>query len=246
MTKSLMAISALAFAGLIAVTTTGLPAKTAAARSGGSGQASAARPVVLELFQSQGCSSCPPALAVLNEMANRPDVLALNFAVTYWDQLGWKDSLAQPAFTARQWDYARTSGRGNVQTPQLIVDGRSAILGSRKNEVEAAIASHRTAPGAPDISSTGDAVTISGGSPPANAKVWLIDYDPQSVAVPIRAGENSGRTLAHRNVVRRVTVLGTWTGKNVSFRVAPGQAAYARAILVQSGVGGPILAARKI
>ncbi len=246
MTKSLMAISALAFAGLIAVTTAGLPSKAPAARSGGSGPAREAGPVVLELFQSQGCSSCPPALAVLNEMANRPDVLALNFAVTYWDQLGWKDSFAQPAFTARQWDYARASGRGNVQTPQLIVDGSSAILGSRKSEVEAAITSHRTAPGAPDISSAGDAVTISGGSPPVNAKVWLIDYDPRTVAVPIRAGENSGRTLAHRNVVRRVTVLGAWTGKNVSFSLGQGQAAYARAILVQSGVGGPILAARKI
>jgi hypothetical protein len=245
MTKSLLAVSALAFAGLIAVTT-GLPVKAPAAHSGGSGQAREARPVVLELFQSQGCSSCPPALAVLNEMANRPDVLALNFAVTYWDQLGWKDSFAQPAFTARQWDYARAGGRGNVQTPQLIVDGRSAILGSRKNEVEAAIARHRTPPGAPDIALANEAVTISGGSPPANAKVLLIEYDPQTIAVPIRAGENSGRTLAHRNVVRRVTVLGAWTGKRVGFPIARGQIGLARAILVQTGVGGPILAAHKI
>jgi hypothetical protein len=245
MTKSLMAISALAFAGLIAVTT-GLPVKAPAAHSGGSGQASAGQPVVLELYQSQGCSSCPPALAVLNEMANRPDVLALNFAVTYWDQLGWKDSFAQPAFTARQWDYARAGGRGNVQTPQLIVDGRSAILGSRKNEVEAAIASHRTPLGAPDITVANNAVTISGGSSRTNAKVWLIDYDPRTVAVPIRAGENSGRTLAHRNVVRRVTALGVWTGKSVSFAIARGQTGLARAILVQSSVGGPILAAHKI
>jgi hypothetical protein len=226
----------------------------AAAYFGASAQAPAAQPdshrdgspVVLELYQSQGCSSCPPALAVLDEVAKRPDVLALNFAVTYWDQLGWKDSFAKPAFTARQWDYARAGGRGNVQTPQLIVDGRAAILGSRKGEVDAAIANHRAVPGAPDVTSTGTAVTVGDGKISSPAKVWLIDYDPRTIAVPIRAGENGGRTLGHRNIVKQMTAIGAWTGRNVSFALPRGQPGLARAVLVQSGIGGPIIAARKI
>lgn len=224
----------------------GSPERAPAAPQGETTQASPTHPVVLELFQSQGCSSCPPALAVLNDVASRPDVLALNFAVTYWDQLGWKDGFAQPAFTARQWDYARAGGRTNVQTPQLVVDGRAAILGSRKGEVDAAINSHRTTPGAPDIANSANAVTIGSGKSTSAAKVWLVDYDPRNVAVLVRAGENGGRTLPHRNIVKQLTTLGTWTGKSVTFPLPPEKPSLARAILVQSGVGGPILAARKL
>jgi hypothetical protein len=246
MSRFLRSIAILVPAALVATAYVSLSDEAPAAPAGGSGRATAAQPVVLELYQSQGCSSCPPALAVLNEVANRPDVLALNFAVTYWDQLGWKDNFAQPAFTARQWDYARAGGRGNVQTPQLIVDGRAAILGSRKGEVDAAIASHRTAPGAPDVASTGAAVTISGGNASTRAKIWLVDYDPRNVAVPIRAGENGGRTLGHRNIVKQLTAIGAWTGTTVTVTLPSGRPGLARAILVQSGTGGPIIAARKI
>jgi hypothetical protein len=246
MSKSMITITALACAGVIAAAYLGLPGRAPAASPDGASPANATQPVVLELYQSQGCSSCPPALAVLNSVADRPDVLALNFAVTYWDQLGWKDSFAQPAFTDRQWDYARAGGRGNVQTPQLIVDGRAAILGSRKNEVDAAIANHRTAPGTPAIISTGTNITVGGGKATNTARVWLVDYDPRNIAVPIRAGENNGRTLPHRNVVRRITALGTWAGKTSTYNLPSGQAGLARAILVQSGTGGPIIAGRKI
>lgn len=246
MSKSLMAITTLACAGAIAVAYAGLPGRVPPSLPNSAGRANAAQPVILELYQSQGCSSCPPALAVLNSVADRTDVLALNFAVTYWDQLGWKDSFAQPAFTNRQWEYARAGGRANVQTPQLIVDGRTAILGSRKNEVDAAIANHRNASGTPAISNAGNDVTISGGKAANIAKIWLVEYDPRTIAVPIRAGENSGRTLPHRNVVRRITALGTWSGKTSTVTLPPEQAGLARAILVQSGAGGPIIAGRKI
>lgn len=237
MFKSRLTILAIGCAGLMAGAYGALPSRA---------PASAVQPVVLELYQSQGCSSCPPALAVLNEVANRPNVLALNFAVTYWDQLGWKDKFAQPAFTARQWDYARAAGRGNVQTPQLIVGGRAAILGSRKGEVEAAIANYRSAPGAPDIIGKGDAVTVGDGKAANDTKVLLVDYDPRNVTVPIRAGENGGRTLNHRNIVRRLSTLGAWNGRSATFSLPKGQPGLARAILVQSGVGGPIIAGRKI
>jgi hypothetical protein len=246
MPRRLISTAVLMGSAITAAAYIGLPRQAPAASSDGVSHATAAHPVVLELFQSQGCSSCPPALAVLNEIANRPDVLALNFAVTYWDQLGWKDSFAQSAFTARQWEYARAGGRGNVQTPQLIVDGRAAILGSRKNEVEAAIASHRAAAGAPDVTTTEGAIIVGSGKASAAAKVWLVEYDPRNVAVPIRAGENGGRTLPHRNIVKRLTPLGAWTGKSATYPLPREQSGLARAILVQSGTGGPIIAGRKI
>ncbi len=203
-----------------------------------------ASPVVLELFQSQGCSSCPPANAVLNELAGRPGVIALSFAVTYWDQLGWKDNFAKPAFTARQWDYARASGRSNVQTPQLIVDGRTALLGSRRAEVESAIAAHRSAPGAPVITTAPGRANIGAGV--GGATVWLAEYDPRTVLVPVRAGENGGRTLPHRNVVKLLTNLGQWSGRPQSYALTPATPRLSRVVLVQKDRGGSILAASKI
>src|SRR3954464_14097233 len=98
--------------------------------------ASPAAPVVIEEFQSQGCSSCPPATANVNALAERPDVLALSFAVTYWDALGWKDTFASPAFTQRQWDYAHHAGRTNVATPQVIVNGGPTVNGGDLRQVE--------------------------------------------------------------------------------------------------------------
>ena len=112
--------------------------------SGGTSQ----RPVVLELFQSQGCSSCPPANANLNAIADRPDVLALSFGVTYWDQLGWKDTFAQTAFTDRQKAYARGLG-AQLGTPQMVVEGREDLIGVDAREVELALRRARPAMSAP-------------------------------------------------------------------------------------------------
>lgn len=202
------------------------------------------RPTVVELYQSQGCSSCPPADAVLNALADRPDVLALNFAVTYWDQLGWKDTFASPAFTQRQWDYAHAAGRAFVATPQMIVNGRGAVTGSDRAQVDDAIRRFVRPPGGPAIVATGNVVDIAAGK--GNATVWLIRYDPRTIAVPIRAGENGGRTIAHRNIVRQLTRLGAWTGPHASFRLPTSQPGLASAVIVQSGVGGPIIAGRRI
>ena len=203
------------------------------------------RPVVIELFQSQGCSSCPPALAVLDQEANRPDVIALNFAVTYWDQLGWKDIYARPEYTARQWDYARASGRGNVATPQLIVAGRQAVLGSRKGEVDAAIAAAARQDG-PTIALTNGRISIGAGKTATPATVWIAEYDPRTVAVPIRAGENGGRILPHRNIVKLLATLGNWNGAARRYVLPAPHPGWSRAVLVQAGKGGPILAAARI
>jgi hypothetical protein len=204
----------------------------------------AAQPTVIELYQSQGCSSCPPALAVLDALATRPDFLALNFAVTYWDQLGWRDQFAKPEFTARQWDYSKAQGRSNVQTPQLIINGRIAVLGSRKSEVESAIAANPR-PLGPVISAAANGVTIGAGNG-TRATVWLVEYDPRRIPVPIRAGENGGRTLVHTDIVRRLTALGEWRGAQVRLPLPAATGGLNRAILVQDNRGGPIVAAGRL
>ncbi len=209
--------------------------------------ADAAHPAVVELFQSQGCSSCPPANANLNAIAGRPDVLALSFAVTYWDQLGWKDGFAQPAFTARQWDYARAAGRGNVATPQMIVNGRGVLVGGSAAQLADTLRRYDRPPAAPAIARQGGQVTLAAGAPAAPATVWLVRYDPRTIAVAIKAGENAGRTLPHRNIVRELTALGRWTGAATRFAIPrAADPAWRDAILVQAGTGGAILAAARI
>ena len=209
--------------------------------------ASAAAPVVVEEFQSQGCSSCPPANANVNAIAERPEVLALSYAVTYWDQLGWKDTFDSPAFTQRQWDYAHYAGRTNVATPQVIVNGATKINGGDLSELEATLARAGSPEGGPAIAAKDGAVTLGAGKTPKPATVWLVRYDPQVRWVSIGAGENAGRKLPHRNVVRQLVALGEWTGQAASFQVpAPSEPGLSSAVLVQAGKGGPILAARRI
>jgi hypothetical protein len=247
MSKSIFTMLAVAGAGAIGLqfaALSGAPQARAAAAPMSSG-ADAAHPAVIELYQSQGCSSCPPALTVLDEVANRPDVLALNFAVTYWDQLGWKDTYADPAYTARQWAYARAQGRGNVQTPQLIINGRAAVLGSRKAEVEQAIARNARA-GGPALAAQGNVISVAASAATTPGTVWFVAYDPRTVQVPIRAGENGGRTLPHRNIVRQLVSLGSWSGKAKSFAAPATPAGLKRAVLVQAGNGGPIVAAARL
>ncbi len=208
--------------------------------------ADVAHPTVVELYESQGCSSCPPANANVNAIADRPGILALNFAVTYWDYLGWKDIFASPAFTARQWDYARASGRAQVSTPQVIINGRAAVVGANAATLAAAIRDNARAAAGPAIGLNNGRVTIGATATATPATIWLVRYDPRNLAVPIRAGENGGRTLDHRNVVRSLDALGSWRGQAVSFAVPAGNPTYRSAILVQQGKGGPIIAAARI
>jgi hypothetical protein len=205
--------------------------------------ASADSPVVVELFQSQGCSSCPPANAALNAIADRKDVIALSFAVTYWDQLGWKDRFATPAYTQRQRDYDRGLRGGGVYTPQVVLNGSRAIVGNGKGELAKAISETAGVSAGPEISISANSATIAKGSGKATA--WLVRFDPKVRNVAIKAGENGGRKLPHRNIVRQLVRLGDWKGKSVSFTLpAESEAGLRTAILLQSGTGGPILAAK--
>jgi hypothetical protein len=207
--------------------------------------ADAQHPTVIELFQSQGCSSCPPANANVNALSQRPDVLALSFAVTYWDGLGWKDVFARPQFTQRQWDYARAFGNDQVWTPQVVVNGRANIVGNRLEPLKKLIAATDRGNAGPAVTLAGKKVTVNG-STTKPADIWLVRYDPRAVEVAIKAGENGGRTLPHRNIVRELVRLGSWNGDAASFAVPEARLpGLATAAFVQTGAGGPIIAAAR-
>jgi hypothetical protein len=176
---------------------------------------SAERPVVVELYTSQGCSSCPPANAFLNELSkDRRDVLPLAFHVTYWDRLGWKDPYSLEAATQRQDHYGRRFGDGSY-TPEIVVDGATGLVGSRRREVGSAIdkarQEMRTAAVVRVTKSSGDHVSIRVGSGSGSGRVLLIGFDHEHTTA-IGRGENSGRTLAEANIVRSIRPVGQWSG----------------------------------
>ncbi|MDQ0513331.1 DUF1223 domain-containing protein [Ancylobacter amanitiformis] len=201
------------------------------------------QPIVVELFTSQGCSSCPPANANLIKLAARPDVLALSFSVTYWDYLGWKDVFGQPAYTQRQAVYEPKLGEPGPFTPQMVVDGRASAIGYDLGEMQALIEKSPLKTG-PAISLGPERVDIAKGrSSRGGSDVWLVWFDPTTVQVPVRRGENTGRTLPHSHVVHHLARLGGWNGEAVAFKTPATPEGLKTAILVQEPGGGPILAA---
>ncbi len=200
---------------------------------------------VVELFTSQGCSSCPPADQLIGELAHDPGLVALSLPIDYWDYLGWKDTLAKPRHSARQRGYAQIRGDREVYTPQVVVNGTVHVLGSDRGAIERAIAT--TSHSGPTLSVpvklalAGDELTVSveaanGNSPPG--EVWLCALS-KSVPVTIGRGENHGRTIAYHNVIRRWLKLGDWTGTAHTFNVPATEFAAdgvdAVAVLIQGG-----------
>jgi hypothetical protein len=199
---------------------------------------------VVELFQSQGCSSCPPANANLIALSDRRDLLTLSYGVTYWDQLGWKDTFASPQYTALQWSYAHGFHRTEVFTPQIVVNGTSDTVGTDRSALEALIRREGAVRG-PSLSENNGRISIAGGK--GSGDVWLVRYDPRVIEVPVGAGENSGRTLPHKNVVRGLLKIGTWNGSPATYALpSPADPAWREAVLVKSGDGGPIIAAARV
>jgi hypothetical protein len=204
---------------------------------------------VIELFTSQGCSSCPPADKLIAEYARDPSVIALSLAVDYWDYLGWKDTLALAGHSNRQRAYAKARGDRQVYTPQAVIDGAVHALGSDKAAIERAIRQIReqhaplTLPVA--ISVSGDSVTVNvpgakdDKSQERQAEVWLCPVT-RSVPVSVARGENSGHTLTYTNVVRRWIKLGDWSGKSETYQVplkdVQNGEIDAAVVIVQSGV----------
>lgn len=207
---------------------------------------------VLELFTSQGCSSCPAADALLKVFAARPEILALSLSVDYWDHLGWKDTLALPKNALRQKAYAKKLGTGNVFTPQIVINGAEQAIGSNKSGIEKAIAAttaSRNNGVAVSARSNGNRVVIEigdvGQPAAASGTVWLANVSP-TVEVKIKHGENRGRVLSYTNVVREMTAVGMWSGKAMKLEL-PASAVMSPdnrcAVLLQAGEGGPILGA---
>ena len=210
---------------------------------------------VLELYTSQGCNSCPPADALLGVYAKRDDLVALTLPVDYWDYLGWKDTFASPKFTARQRAYAKERGDGRIYTPQIVVNGVTHVLGRSAADIDRAIAdsSARFATsrvpittrieGARIIIEAGDAPVASAAS---EATIWLAVLQKEA-EVPVRSGENRGKSLKYYNIVRELTTVGMWKGKAERFELARDAVklpdTQSGAVLIQSGTAGPIIGA---
>ncbi|HEV2678273.1 MAG TPA: DUF1223 domain-containing protein [Aliidongia sp.] len=207
------------------------------------------RPVLIELFTSQGCNSCPPADALLGELARRPGILALAFHVDYWNGLGWKDPFSSHDATTRQHDYAQRLGKRSIYTPQLVVDGAADAVGSDRDDVDALIAAaRRRAASGPSIEivrdEAGGRIARLGAGAAARGTVWLAGYD-RSRVTPVGRGENGGRTLTEYQVVRSLVRLGDWTGTASQYAI-PDLEAEGAILFVQPDQPGPMLAALDI
>ena len=226
--------------------------------------ASADPRAVVELFTSQGCSSCPPADKLLGELAKDPNVIALSLPIDYWDYIGWKDTLSKPRHSARQRSYAKSRGDGEVYTPQVVINGVARAVGSEKDQIDKAIEQSRrnaTILSVPvKVTAADGKVSISVLAPESGGKanalatldgnkgeVWLCALS-KTVPVTIGRGENEGRTVVYHNVVRRWVKLGDWTGTANTFSLPESELAAADevAVIVQGGTAdhpGPMYGA---
>lgn len=242
MARSIQALSCLAVAAVLALVSPG--------RADERPQPVAPLTVV-ELFTSQGCSSCPPADALLGELSARADVLALSQHVDYWDYIGWKDTFGRRAATERQQAYAKRLGGRYVYTPQMVISGQTEAVGSDRRLIERLLAEPRPAATSPVMSIQRGADNQIRLLFPARpnvdaASVWLVEFDPRREVV-IDRGENGGRTLAYYNVVREFRKLGTWRGSEQTLTLDPSAIRHEGcAVIVQSGETGPVLAAVRI
>ncbi len=240
--RNVMACCAALVAALVAALIAPLIAAMAGTAAAGTVPA---RPVVAELFTSEGCSSCPPAEALMAALAARdPGVLVLAYHVTYWDRLGWPDRYGLPQATARQRTYAARLGLDAVYTPQLVVDGARDVVGSDGSAVRAALAAaaaERVRAVALTLARTAQGVSVTLPAADGRGELLLVGYDTRH-ATPVARGENAGRVLIEANVVRSIRSLGAWRGMawQVQAAAPPGEHL---AALLQSADGRIIGAA---
>lgn len=203
-------------------------------------------PVVVELFTSQGCNSCPPADALLGELARRPDVLALALHVTYWNDLGWKDPFSQDQFDQRQRLYARQIGLRSIYTPQMVVNGAQDVVGSQREAVNRVLA-RAVRPAAITLQADAELLRISlpALDRPCDCVLSLFGLR-SSARTPVSRGENGGRTLEEFQVVRTLQTLGGWKGAAQALQVKRGRMpedVSAYAVLAQDRMTGRVVAA---
>jgi hypothetical protein len=212
---------------------------------------------VVELFTSQGCSSCPPADKIIGELAKDPSIIALSMPIDYWDYLGWKDTLADSRFTARQKAYSKMRGDREVYTPQAVINGETHVIGSDRAGIESAIGATRKSDEVMSVPVTmtqaGKQITVSVAANKNHAashgEVWLCGIS-KSVPISVSRGENRGRELTYYNVVRNLVKVGDWNGSPGSWTVSLDNVAHdgvdGAVVLVQDGnrdKPGPMLGA---
>ena len=213
---------------------------------------------VLELFTSQGCSSCPPADRLLGKLINRDDIIALSLPVDYWDYLGWKDTLASAEYTRRQHDYRASTGAPHVYTPQIVVNGVAHAVGSRLSEINSAINKSRKKLSKMMVPvrmwADKDTIYVEAGAAPSGASknsatLWLA-LITKSKSVAIHRGENSGRNITYYNVVRQMTPIGEWNGKKMVIKLPKDHLMDKESdgctVLLQKGKAGPIIGAAEL
>ena len=205
-------------------------------------------PVVIELFTSQGCSSCPPADAMLHELAKRDDVIALALHVDYWDYIGWKDVFGRPENTARQHAYAYEANATTVYTPQMIIGGVDHVIGSRPLQVMDAIQSRKRQANPVDVTLTrsGNNVMINAApSTRGDYLVQLVRYTPQET-VAIGRGENAGLNLSYAHIVKSWDVIGRWDGRTALALETNAAGSEPVVVIVQQASHGPIVGAAEL
>jgi hypothetical protein len=209
--------------------------------------AAAGGPVLVELFTSQGCSSCPPADKLAGQLARDPAITVLSFNVDYWDYLGWRDTLAKPEFSQRQYDYARARGDGAVYTPQMVINGVTHAVGSKQREVSAQIKAAPPLPISMRLSLTDKEIhaQIDAQSYKGDATLWLMAVAPE-VSQDIKRGENAGKSITYHNVVRNMVPAAMWRGENLKASwmreaVMPPDCRFCVTVL-QEGKAGRVLA----
>ena len=210
--------------------------------------AAADNAVVVELFTSQGCSSCPPADAMLHDLAQRDDVIALALHVDYWDYIGWKDIFGSPAHTQRQHNYARAKGATTVYTPQMVFNGQDHVVGSRPMAVMDALQAHiaRGQSFDVDLDRSGANLSISAAAGPyGDYAVQLVRFRPEAT-VDIRRGENAGRTITYTNIVTDWRVISQWDGRTPLALNVNAAGADGVAVIVQQGTSGAIVGAAQL
>jgi hypothetical protein len=215
--------------------------------------AAAPHPVLVELFTSQGCSSCPPADKLAATLAKDPNTFVVSFNVDYWDYLGWRDTLAKPEYSQRQYDYAKSRGDGSVYTPQMVVNGKTHAVGSNKGEVKAHIAAASAESFAVPLTMAYDRKEISISIPKAKATteatLWLMAVESE-VTQKIERGENAGESIVYVNVVRNLVPAAMWKGEAyvgswMRHTVMPKGCDSCIAVL-QQGMAGPVLGLARV
>jgi hypothetical protein len=205
--------------------------------------------VVVELFTSQSCGKCPRANALLGQMAENEDILALAYGINYWDDFtGWSDPFAQPEFVARQDAYVEAGEARRKFTPHFVVNGSPELIRFRERRIRRTVSEAEALPAGISVDAAGEqiAISLNGDVRDAPALVWHVSYQAGPDETPVEGGPNRGKDMNHFNMVRAIETVGEWAGGEADFSFDRPEGELSSAVLIQAGPGGPILSAARI